>query len=122
MARVRANTAIRVDCNLGSFYFATARGAFPWHQDHESYFTTQNHFDYLNLDAGGVRQFVADYERFRPNFRRRSPLPPDVYTTYLMSTDFFQGDADDSRPVRYVLFYDPELTRCHNPLARFAET
>src|SRR5262245_20258257 len=49
MARVRANTAIRVDCNMGSFYFATARGAFPWHQDHESYFTTQNHFDYLNL-------------------------------------------------------------------------
>jgi hypothetical protein len=24
--------------------------------------------------------------------------------------------------VRYVLFYDPELTRCHNPLATFAET
>jgi len=80
------------------------------------------HFDYLNLDAGGVRQFFADYEQFRPNFRRRSPLPPDVYTTYLMSTDFFHGDADHSRPVRYVLFYDPELTRCHNPLATFAET
>ena len=80
------------------------------------------HFDYLTLDAGGVRQFFADYERFRPNFRRRSPLPPEVYATYLMSTDFFQGDADESRLVRYVLFYDPELTRCHNPLATFAET
>lgn len=49
MARVRANTDIRVDLNLGAYYFATARGVFPWHQDHESWFTTQNHYDYLNL-------------------------------------------------------------------------
>ena len=49
MARVRANTTIRVDANLGSYYFATTRGVFPWHQDHESWLTTQNHWDYLNL-------------------------------------------------------------------------
>jgi len=49
MARVRENTNIRVDRNLGAYYFATARGVFPWHQDHESWFTTQNHYDYLNL-------------------------------------------------------------------------
>jgi hypothetical protein len=49
MARVRTNTAIRVDANLGSYYFATTRGVFPWHQDHESWFTMQNHWDYLNL-------------------------------------------------------------------------
>jgi hypothetical protein len=49
MASVRAQTQIRVDANLGSYYFATARGVFPWHQDHESWFTTQNHYDYLNL-------------------------------------------------------------------------
>lgn len=49
MALVNANTDIRVDCNLGAFYFATTRGVFPWHQDYESYFTCQNHYDYLNL-------------------------------------------------------------------------
>jgi hypothetical protein len=49
MALVKANTDIRVDCNLGAFYFATTRGVFPWHQDYESYFTCQNHYDYLNL-------------------------------------------------------------------------
>jgi hypothetical protein len=50
MALVRANTNIRVDCGLGAVYFATHRGvAFPWHQDHESYFSTQNHYDYLNF-------------------------------------------------------------------------
>jgi len=80
------------------------------------------HFDYLNLDAEGVREFFADYERYRSTFRRRSPFPPDVYTTYLMSTNFFQEGADESRLVRYVLFSDPYLTPCYNPLARFDET
>ena len=79
------------------------------------------HFDYLNLDPAGVGQFFSDYERFRPNFRRRSPLPPDVYMTYLLSTDFFRDRADESRPVKYVLFYDPDVTACYNPLARFDE-
>ena len=49
MALVNANTDIRVDCNLGAYYFATTRGVFPWHQDYESYFISQNHYDYLNL-------------------------------------------------------------------------
>ena len=49
MAQVTANTNIRVDCNLGAYYFATTRGVFPWHQDYESYFLSQNHYDYLNL-------------------------------------------------------------------------
>jgi hypothetical protein len=49
MALVKANTDIRVDCNLGAFYFATTRGVFPWHQDYESYFVSQNHYNYLNL-------------------------------------------------------------------------
>src|SRR5947209_12599287 len=55
MARVRANTDIRVDCNLGAYYFATTRGVFPWHQDHESYFIQQNHYDYLNLFIAVVK-------------------------------------------------------------------
>ena len=49
MALVTANTDIRVDSNLGAYYFATTRGVFPWHQDYESYFSCQNHYDYLNL-------------------------------------------------------------------------
>jgi hypothetical protein len=50
MALVNANTDIRVDTPLGAAYFATNRGVtFPWHQDHESYFAMQNHYDYLNF-------------------------------------------------------------------------
>jgi len=47
---VKAHTDIRVDLYLGASYFATKRGiSFDWHQDHESYFLTQNHYDYLNF-------------------------------------------------------------------------
>jgi hypothetical protein len=50
LARVRRSTDLRVDLPLSASYFATARGVnFDWHQDHESYFTIQNHYDYLNF-------------------------------------------------------------------------
>jgi hypothetical protein len=50
MALVRAHTNLRVDCTLGGGYFATGRNkTFPWHQDYESFFSSQNHYDYLNF-------------------------------------------------------------------------
>jgi hypothetical protein len=50
MALVRNGTNLRVDCTLGGGYFATGRGiSFPWHQDYESFFSSQNHYDYLNF-------------------------------------------------------------------------
>ena len=77
------------------------------------------HFSYLTLDAPGVGEYLADYERYRgrlPRFRR---LSADFYTRYLMSTDFFRTGADESRIVRYVGFYDPDQTPCGNPFAAF---
>jgi hypothetical protein len=47
---VSENTNLRVDLPLGGSYFATGRGIkFGWHQDHESFFAIQNHYDYLNF-------------------------------------------------------------------------
>jgi hypothetical protein len=79
----------------------------------------QAHFDYLDLDAGGVRQFFADVARFNPAFSPRRPLGPDIHTQYLMSTDFFRHGADESRRIQYVAYYDPSVTACRNPLATF---
>ena len=76
------------------------------------------HFRYLDLDSGGVDQYFADYQRFRGSLSRHSPLPREVFTDYLLSTDFFRYGADESRRVRYVGFYDPYATPCNNPLAR----
>jgi len=50
LAHVSRTTSLRVDLSLGAAYFATGRGiSFSWHQDHESFFTIQNHYDYLNF-------------------------------------------------------------------------
>ena len=50
LALVRSRTNLRVDLPIGGSYFATGRGIkFSWHQDHESFFAIQNHYDYLNF-------------------------------------------------------------------------
>lgn len=45
-------------------------------------------------------------------------MEDNVVGRYLMSTDFFEHGADESREIRYVAFYDPALTPCRNFLAR----
>jgi hypothetical protein len=50
LAQVRQGTDLCVDFTWAGIYFATGRGInFPWHQDHEAYFSFQNHYDYLNF-------------------------------------------------------------------------
>ncbi len=50
LALVAAATDLRPDLPADGCYFATRRGIqFGWHQDHESFFTVQNHYDYLNF-------------------------------------------------------------------------
>jgi hypothetical protein len=40
-----------------------------------------------------------------------------VVTLFLLSSDFFQNGRDETRPVRYVSYYDP-VQACGNPFAR----
>ena len=52
--QVREQTSIRADVHVPTtsnyFTVGVADGVyFPWHQDHESYYVLQNHFDYLNF-------------------------------------------------------------------------
>jgi hypothetical protein len=52
LEQVRSQTPLKVDLPAGVHYFATGEKTgmtFPWHQDHESWFIVQNHYDYLNF-------------------------------------------------------------------------
>lgn len=40
-----------------------------------------------------------------------------IVTAYLISTDFFSNGADETRPVKYMGYFDP-LRACGNPFAR----
>lgn len=77
----------------------------------------QHQFHYLELDPAGVQAFVRDYTQHRGEIRRFSRPKDDIFERYLLSTDFFRNGADESRPVRYVLFYDPYVSPCWNPCA-----
>lgn len=75
----------------------------------------QQQFHYLQLDPEGVRAFVRDYTQHRDQIRRFTRPKDDIFERYLLSTDFFRNGADESLPVRYVLFYDPYVSPCWNP-------
>ncbi len=74
----------------------------------------RDHFDYLTLDQAGVLAFIEDRERQSGLIDlRRVP-----YTQYLMSTDFFIYDEDESRVVNYITLFDAYASPCFNPLSR----
>ncbi|MEO5901343.1 MAG: hypothetical protein ABIR68_14620, partial [Ilumatobacteraceae bacterium] len=54
LRQVNERTSLHVDVYVPdtSVYFAVGTDAgvnFPWHQDHESFYMVQNHFDYVNF-------------------------------------------------------------------------
>lgn len=49
LAAVKCVAPLGAKLAVGGFYFATARMSFEWHQDHDSYFTFQQHERYLNF-------------------------------------------------------------------------
>lgn len=68
---VQAQTNLKPDAPAGAAYFATGRGVnFAWHQDHESFFSQQNHYDYLN--------FYVPIIKPRPDKSNLSIVPFDV--------------------------------------------
>lgn len=51
LAKVAESTQIKVDISAVhmGLYFESEKINFGWHQDHESYYALQNHYDYLNF-------------------------------------------------------------------------
>ena len=96
---------------------------------------------YLQVEHGSFERFAAKYLETREGYRRElellsllslpyryvTPYPflkqghslrrleSNVVSRYLLSTDFFEHGADESRSIRYVEFHDPYSTACRNP-------
>ncbi len=68
----------------------------------------------LSVIADPLR-FISPYQ-FLPaghTFRR---MEDNVVSLFLLSTDFFQNDADENRSIAYLGYYDPLIAICRNPL------
>lgn len=76
-------------------------------------------FPYLEFDTGVVDRFETDYRRHVGRRLEPGRWPDHVRAQFLLSTDFFRFDADESRVIAYVGFYDASVTACGNPFARF---
>jgi hypothetical protein len=88
-----------------------------------------NALSFLKLDEEGVRQFAVDYtNRLKPakkraleyySLARISPRNSRkihrLINDYLLSTDFFTNNMDESRTIRYVALNDPNARPCQNP-------
>ncbi len=75
----------------------------------------RRHFHYLEIDEASLARFARDYLR---HFSPPNLAGTDLYSHYLISSDFFQNGADESKTVRYVAIYNPYLSACRNPFAR----
>jgi hypothetical protein len=72
--------------------------------------------DMLKLPETTVAQWVHRYEQHKGPWTRKK-VSRKVLQNFLLSTDFFPA-ADESKPLRFVAYYDPYISVCYNPLRR----
>lgn len=73
--------------------------------------------DMLKLPEATVSKWVNRYEKHEGPWKGKKVARKDLQN-FLLSTDLFP-DGDDSKPLRFVSYYDPYISVCYNPI-RFA--
>jgi hypothetical protein len=81
-------------------------------------------FNYLYLSETDLVIFAQELKKNAGQklLKQREDNPTqfryEVCTQFLMSTDFFFNNADETRPVKYMAYYD-RYRGCASPFARF---
>ncbi|MEO5883788.1 MAG: hypothetical protein ABIQ06_15330 [Caldimonas sp.] len=123
---------------------ATAFGVLRWYRgDPKSVILAilERRVGFLQVDHASFQRFAVDYLESRKEYERELALmalfslpyryvtpyvvlkqghslrrlEANVVSRYLLSTDFFEHGADESRPVAYIEFHDPYRIACRNP-------
>jgi hypothetical protein len=76
-------------------------------------------FHYLDVPDAVVEAYLKDYSSMVEPLSRFSLMPDEFFTNFLLSTDFFQHNADTGRTLAYVRLYGPRESPCYNPFAAF---
>ncbi|HXO68579.1 MAG TPA: phytanoyl-CoA dioxygenase family protein [Bradyrhizobium sp.] len=94
--QVCADAGIHADVTAGSIFFSTKKGVnFPWHQDHESYFLFQDHYNYLNFYIPFIKE-KADASNLCliPFDRLKKEAPDHIEKLIGGGAKRFQADGD----------------------------
>jgi hypothetical protein len=67
----------------------------------------------LHIPEATLAAFVNDHEKKHGRFKGKK-VSHDTVQDFVLSTDFFPA-ADESRPLSYVIYYDPYSAPCRNP-------
>jgi hypothetical protein len=70
--------------------------------------------DMLELPETTIAKWVNQLEKHRKPWKGKKVSRKDLQN-FLLSTDFFPA-ADESKPLRFVAYYDPYISVCYNPL------
>ncbi|MFK5949855.1 MAG: hypothetical protein QM500_13920 [Methylococcales bacterium] len=72
--------------------------------------------------AGISLQWIDDLDIIKRKIgtERIATLEKELTLSYLLSTDFFINGSNESIPVNFVSYYDPNLPVCRHPFARLS--
>ena len=116
----------------GALITAVASGKFLMTSFEDSADTLiKRELGFLKLNDAGVKAFAADYAKAKDGFYKltvkgysflgidsaQSGKVHQLISSYLLSTDFFANNMDESRVVKYVGLYDPYLRPCAHPFS-----
>jgi hypothetical protein len=96
--QVFVDAGIHADVTAGSLFFSTKKGVnFPWHQDHESYFLFQEHYNYLNFYIPFIKE-KADASNICliPFDRLRTEAPDHIEKIIGGGAKRFRTDGDST--------------------------
>jgi hypothetical protein len=121
---------------------ALVAAPFVWHgrisvviqeaDEFAEFLRTPFHYVELEISDSEFESFYSSYrEHYGPVSRRplwqrilnghddsqHRKAMDSLATRFLMSTDFFLHNADETRPVHYLALYHPYATPCWNPLS-----
>lgn len=70
--------------------------------------------DMLKLPEATLSKWVNRYEKHNGPWKGKKVGRKDLQN-FVLSTDLFP-DGDESKPLRFVSYYDPYISVCYNPL------
>jgi hypothetical protein len=68
----------------------------------------------LDIPDATIAKWVNAYEKHERAWSGKAPSRKDLQN-FLLSTDLWP-DGDETKPLKFVAYYDPYISVCYNPL------